>query len=97
MKLEEYEALFAGIKPETAPADYQKILTGIREDLTTRDTALAKNAEDAQKIRDLQDTNHKLFLSQMTHGNQDEEYDDAEGIEGLDAWCEHILKEANKK
>ena len=49
--------------PETVATALLDVLSAAKDDYTERDTLSAKVAEQEKKIRDLQDTNAKLFLS----------------------------------
>ena len=76
MNLDGYKSIFKKITPENAQTCYTEILTEIEKDLGERDAAVARDGENVKKIRELQDTNHKLFLSQMggsSGGGSDDE------------------------
>lgn len=66
MKFEEYEAAINKMvsEPETAPVAAQALLAAIKEDGAALEAAKAGIQERDEKIRSLQDTNIKLFMSQ---------------------------------
>lgn len=74
MKLDEYKALFqkAG-DADKAPEALSELLKAITEDITTLDSLVEAHTEDEKKIRDLQDTNMKLFLAQTGKVETEEE------------------------
>ena len=63
MKLEEYEALKQTLTAENAPVVLEQIFSNLKEDITERDSLAESIASKDAKIKDLQDTNMKLFLS----------------------------------
>lgn len=76
MTYEEYATAAQGFTPENAPVILQNLLESIKTDLEERDAFKAALDERDSKIRDLQDTNQKLFLSQLspnTNGVKEEE------------------------
>lgn len=85
--LQQPDSALANIKPlmDDVKADYESIIT-----LTD-----AKNKNEA-RIRDLQDTNMKLFLAQ-TAKSVDEKHDDdeLEGPDAIDAFVDKLNKEDN--
>ena len=90
MKYEEYEVLGKGIiaNPDTAPVAINGLLGEIKKDLESLDSLTAALADSEKRIRDLQDTNTKLFLSQ-TGKEEDPEpkgWQDMTGDEALDAF-----------
>lgn len=69
MTYEEYVQATQGLTADNAPEILQNLLKGVKEDLAERDAYKASIdelnssiAEKDTKIRDLQDTNIKLFL-----------------------------------
>ena len=77
MKYEEYEAIAKQLTTENAPDIVKQMLDAIKEDVSTIDTLMSSITEKDTKIRDLQDTNLKLFLSQ-TGKADDASADDVE-------------------
>lgn len=71
MKYEEYEAIAKQLTSENAPDIVQQMLNGIKEDTEVIDSLTKSNTEMDKKIRDLQDTNIKLFLSQTGKADDD--------------------------
>lgn len=74
MKIEEYRELFSQAgDAEKAPAVLSQILENVTADITALETMTAQHAEDEAKIRELQDTNMKLFLAQTAPEEKEEE------------------------
>ena len=90
MKYEEYETLGKGIiaNPDTAPIAINGLLSEIKKDLDSLDSLSAALEDSEKRIRDLQDTNTKLFLSQTAKAEPEEEqtWDKMAGNEALDAY-----------
>lgn len=76
MKYEEYEAIAQTLTPENAPEVVKQLLEGIKADTTAFESMAQTNAEQDKKIRDLQDTNIKLFLSQTGKADDDSPSDE---------------------
>ena len=80
MKIEDYEKLSSSLTAENAPSVVQDMMSLIREDLTERDALAEKVASLDSKNRELQDTNIKLFLSQTSkvepNDDSDKSFDD---------------------
>lgn len=74
MKYEEYEAAINKMisEPESAPVGAQAVLAALKEDSAALEAATAGIAERDEKIRALQDTNVKLFMSQAGPAPDDE-------------------------
>lgn len=66
MTYEDYATAAQGFTPENAPVILKNLLDSIKVDLEERDAFKAAIDERDMKIRDLQDTNMKLFLSQTS-------------------------------
>lgn len=73
MKYEDYEGIAQKLTAENAPEVLKTMLDAVKEDLAERDTLKTVQAEQEAKIKDLQDTNIKLFLSQTGKAEQDED------------------------
>lgn len=74
MKLDEYKALLKdATDADKAPEALSKILKGVTEDVTTLETLTTAHADDEKKIRELQDTNMRLFLAQTGEPQKEEE------------------------
>ena len=80
MTYAEYENMINRIvsEPETAPVGAQALLDQLKTDLEAMDAAKAGISERDEKIRALQDTNIKLFMSQTgaTEELEEEEPED---------------------
>lgn len=66
MKYEDYEKILNGIvaNPDTAPTAIQSVLAEIKTDTEALQSATTTIADQDKRIKDLQDTNIKLFMSQ---------------------------------
>ena len=66
MKAQDFEALLleAMQNADKAPANVKAVMDEIKVQLTPLETQGTKIAEQEKRIRDLQDTNMKLFLGQ---------------------------------
>lgn len=75
MKYEDYEARVTALisNPDTAPTVAQEFLSEIKADSEAFASLEAGIAERDARIRDLQDTNMKLFLSQSAPAGEDDE------------------------
>ena len=75
MTYQEYEAALMGIvqNPDTAPTAVQSLLQEIKTDTDALATAINGISERDARIRDLQDTNIKLFMSQSGAPENDPE------------------------
>ena len=73
MKYEDYEGIAQKLTAENAPEVLKTMLDSVKEDLAERDTLKTLQEEQEAKIKDLQDTNIKLFLSQTGKAEQDED------------------------
>lgn len=82
MKYEEYEAMAQELTAENAPVVLQSILAGVKDDLAERDALITEREGMENKIKELQETNIKLFLSQ-TGETQTEEQTEEEKIEDM--------------
>ena len=100
MTYEQYEQRInnALANADTAPTEFVNILSELRTDLTAKDTLETEKAELETRVRDLQDTNMKLYLS--VTGNSDEEEDEDEPAEGtavVDELMDVLFKESEDK
>lgn len=75
MTYQEYEAALNGIvqNPDTAPTAVQSLLQEIKTDTDALATAINGISERDARIRDLQNTNIKLFMSQSGAPENDPE------------------------
>lgn len=99
MKYEDYEGIAQKLTAENAPEVLKTMLDSVKEDLAERDALKAVQAEQEAKIKDLQDTNIKLFLSQTGKAEQDEDTEtEEEKIEqmSLDEYLSYIEESEEK-
>lgn len=82
MKYEEYEAKLNDVvkNPDSAATAVLDILKDIKADTDTLASLEAGIAERDGRIRDLQDTNMKLFLRQTGSGSEEEEEKDPDAV-----------------
>lgn len=59
--------------PDTAQENAVTLLSDLEKDYTTLDSMTSKVSESEKRIRDLQDTNQKLFLSVTGQPAEEEE------------------------
>ena len=85
MNYADYEGIAQKLTAENAPEVLKTMLDAVKEDLAERDTLKTVQAEQEAKIKDLQDTNIKLFLSQTGKAEQDEDTEtEEEKVEKMD-------------
>lgn len=93
MKYEDYESRLTGVvtNPDSAPTAVQEILSELKSDTATMESMAAEISAKDAKIRELQDTNTKLFL-QVTGTDSSEEsandWSELEGDAALEAFIE---------
>lgn len=75
--------------PDTATENAVGLLSDLEADYTNLDSMTAKQAENEARIRELQDTNQKLFLS--VTGNPEQAEEEEEKQPGID-W-DNLFKE----
>lgn len=100
MTYEEYEKRINGAlaNPDTAPTEFVNILSDLKTDLTAKDTLETEKTDLETRVRDLQDTNMKLYLSVTGTSDEDEEEDEpAEGTEVVDELMDKLFKESEEK
>ena len=99
MKYEEYEQRInsALANADTAPTEFVNILSELKTDLTAKDSLETEKADLENRVRDLQDTNMKLYLS-VTGGSEDDEEEDepAEGTAVVDELMDILFKESEE-
>lgn len=96
MTYEEYEKSINGVlsNPDTALANIPTVLDEIKKDLTNLETVTTENASLQQRIKDLQETNMKLYLS-MTGSEPDADEDEpATGLGVIDEFLSDVFKES---
>lgn len=99
MNYADYEGIAQKLTTENAPEVIKTMLDSVKEDLAERDALKSVQAEQEAKIKDLQDTNIKLFLSQTGKAEQDgDEETEEEKIDqmSLDEYLAYI-KESEEK
>lgn len=100
MTYEEYEKRINGAlaNPDTAPTEFVNILSELKTDLTAKDTLETEKTDLETRVRDLQDTNMKLYLSVTGNSDEDEEEDEpAEGTAVVDELMDKLFKESEEK
>ena len=92
MNYSDYEAKLGGVvsNPDTAPTVVKEILSDLKTDLDTLESMKADLEAKDTRIRDLQDTNVKLFMSQTGAQEEPEKesWEEMEGQMALDAFIE---------
>ena len=99
MNYTDYEGIAQTLTTENAPEVLKTMLDSVKEDLAERDALKASQAEQEAKIKDLQNVNIKLFLSQTGKAEQDEDPEtEEEKIDqmSLDEYLAYI-KESEEK
>ena len=101
MTYEQYEERInnALANADTAPTEFVNILSELKTDLTAKDTLETEKTELETRVRDLQDTNMKLFLSVTGNSSDedDEEDEPAEGTAVVAELLEKLFKEREEK
>lgn len=82
-------------KPDSAMVDILPVLEEIKKDYANLTSLTEKLGESDKRIRDLQDTNMKLFLMQTGQATEKEtdDEDELEGMDAVDAFINKINKE----
>ena len=98
MKYEELEARLTKMleTPDTALAALPEFLKEVKTDYEGIVSLTNKSSEQEKRIRDLQDTNMKLFLMQTSAPKDKgelEDEDDLEGQDAIDAFVTKLSKE----
>lgn len=78
--------------PDTAQTAAMQLLEDVKLDYTERDTYKETIDKAEKRVRDLQDTNQKLFLM-ATGKPSDTGEDEPEGTAAVDAFVENLMKE----
>lgn len=97
MTFEEYEKSLNEVlqNPDTALANISGIMENLKTDLTNMSTLLSEKESLEARIKDLQDTNMKLYLS-MNNGaptSTEEEEEPAEGPAVIDEFISEVFKD----
>lgn len=95
MKYEEFEARLTKMleTPDTALAALPEFLKEVKTDYEGIVSLTNKSSEQEKRIRDLQDTNMKLFLMQTSKPAEKEDDDDLEGQDAIDNFVAKLSKE----
>lgn len=82
-------------QPDSALVAIMPVLKEIKADYESLVSLTAKVEQQDNRIRDLQDTNMKLFLNQtgQVKDKEDEDEDDVEGPDAIDAFVNKLNKE----
>lgn len=100
MTFEEYNTALSGIvsNPDAAPGVITSVLDSLKADLTSLDALTAQATKDAQRIRDLQDTNTQLFLRVTGHKAEETKAEEKPktGEAAIDEFFSNLEKGDNK-
>lgn len=82
-------------QPDSALVNIMPVLKEIKADYESLVSLTSKVEQQDNRIRDLQDTNMKLFLTQtgQVKDKEDEDEDDVEGPDAIDAFVNKLNKE----
>lgn len=81
-------------QPDSALANVAPLLKEIKADYESIVSLTSKVESQDTRIRDLQDTNMKLFLAQTGQdSNKEDDEDDVEGPDAIDAFVNKLNKE----
>ena len=96
MTIDEYRDKITNMikNPETGGEAGAELIKSITEDLSTIDSMKAQLSESEKKIRELQDSNVKLFLSVTGQSKQEEE--EEEKPETIEEFAHRFREEAMK-
>lgn len=99
MTYQEYETKINEVlsNPDTALAGIAPILDEIKTDITSLETAQKENASLQERIKDLQETNIKLYLAQTGEPDKQEEEEEKEPATGEDVIKEFISEVFTEK
>lgn len=83
MTYEELKARITGLvsNPDTAANDAVVLLSDLEKDYNTMSSLTEKSKKDDEKIRSLQDTNQKLFLSVTGQDDPEDDKNDENPID----------------
>lgn len=100
MTYDEYESKINEVlgNPDTALANIAPIMSAIKDDITALEAAKSENESLSARIKDLQETNIKLYLAQtgksdvdQTGGDDDEE--PKTGMDAAEDFLSNVFKE----
>lgn len=92
MKYDEYEKSFNDLlsNPDTALAGAGDLLETLKTDLTALEELTATVEEQANRIKDLQETNLKLYLSQGGAVDDEEPKEETSGVDAITEFWEEL-------
>lgn len=95
MTYNEYEKSFNELlsNPDTALAGAGELLETLKADLTALEELTETVAEQENRIKDLQETNLKLYLSQGGSVEDDEPETEKSGVDAISEFWEKLEKE----
>lgn len=97
MKFEEVKAKLTEVckEPDSALVNITPVLEELAKDYAAMESFKELNAKQEEKIRNLQDTNMKLFLAQtgQKDDSKEEEDDELVGQEATDAFVNKLLEQ----
>lgn len=95
MVYEEYDKMLTDIlsNPDTALANIGAFKDALKEDLTSLESAKVANGDLEKRVRDLQDTNMKLYLSQGGAPIEEEEPEPVTGEAVIDELMGQLFAE----
>lgn len=98
MKIDEFEKRFNAIieNPDTGIADAGAFLDDVRADYTGAETAVQKIEELEAKIKELQESNIKLYLAQTSTAPEEDDIDEDDGEAFIDNVFSELLKESEE-
>lgn len=98
MTYEEYESKINAVlgNPDTALANIEPIMSAIKDDITALEAAQKETEDLNARIKDLQETNIKLYLAQTGKSDVDDTLPDDEpktGMEAAEEFLSNVFKE----
>lgn len=98
MTYDEFEKKIISVleQPDSALANIRPVLDEAKKDYEQIITLTESKAKQDERIRDLQDTNMKLFLAQtgkVADSNEGNDDDDLEGHEAIEAFVNKLNEE----
>lgn len=78
--------------PDTALTSIEPLLESLKGDIESMETLKTKVETQDARIRDLQDTNLKLFLSQTSETENEDESKPSEAAQAVDSFFEGLNK-----
>lgn len=99
MTYDEYQSKINSVlsNPDTALANIAPVMDEIKNDLTALDSLSKENEDLKTRIRDLQDTNMKLYLAQTGEAAEEKTDELVEGPAVIDEFLSDVFKEEEEK